>query len=158
MISENERQIILLRGLPGAGKTTMAKWLVANMTRTREMVHVEGDQWRGYGDSRTYSDEFNHNAHAYCIGRVGHLMLHFQSDIVVSNTFPTLASIKPYFDMARDLNSRPNRSDRFVVTVMHVQGPLGRSVHAPAGKAVNSRRNIKGYLDQGQEYTGEFTV
>lgn len=152
-----ERQLILLRGMPGAGKSTMAKWLVDNVVYSNTMIHVEGDQWRGFGDERQYSSEFNHNAHAYAIGKTADILRFHHANVVVSNVFPTLAHLKPYFDIVKELNARKvGPLFDIKVTVMHVQGPLGRSVQSPKGKGCNRKSNIDAYKSVWEDYNGEF--
>lgn len=151
-----EQQLILLRGMPGAGKSTMAAWLKANLKG--HIRTVEGDEWRGYGDSREYSTEFNSNAHVYALGMTANYLRFARSHVIVTNTLPTLAHIKPFFDLAKELNNRKVDQYNIKVTVMHVQGPLGRSVQAPPNKGCNSKRNIKAYLDSWQDYQGEFSA
>ncbi|ASV44558.1 ATPase [Agrobacterium phage Atu_ph02] len=152
-----ERQLILLRGMPGAGKSTMAKWLVDNMGHRNTMIHVEGDQWRGFGDERQYNGEFNHNAHAYAIGKTADLLRFHHANVVVSNVFPTRGHLKPFFDIAKELNARKVAPFYNIkVTVMHVQGPLGRSVQSPKGKGCNRKANIDAYKSVWEDYNGEF--
>lgn len=151
-----EQQLVLLRGMPGAGKSTMAEWLLNNLKG--HVVHVEGDQWRGFGDMREYSTKYNANAHIFALGMVANALRFRRAHVLVTNTMPTLDHIKPFFDLAAELNNRKVDQYNIKVTVMHVQGPLGRSVQAPPNKGCNSKRNIQAYLDQWQDYQGEFSA
>ncbi|WVH05393.1 ATPase [Agrobacterium phage Alfirin] len=148
-----ERQLILLRGMPGAGKSTFAQYLSKEVNSFR---HVEGDQWRGFGDLREYSREYNDNAHMYAIGYTAHLLRFTTLNVVVSNTFPTLKHLKPFFDLAHELNNRSVEKYNIKVTVLHVQGPLGRSVQSPLGVGCNHPDDIQAYLDIWEDYQGEF--
>jgi AAA domain len=149
-----ERQLVLLRGMPGAGKSTFGQYL----SRTAGFIHIEGDQWRGFGDEREYSQEFNENAHLYAIGHTAHLLRFTQSNVVVSNVFPTLKHIEPYFRLVQELNRRKLVKYNITVTVMHVQGPLGRSVQSAPNTGCNSQKNIQAYLDNWEDYKGEFSA
>lgn len=152
MTKVRQRELILLRGLPGQGKSTFAKLLETPLGA----YHIEGDQWRGVGEDRKYSNLYNDNAHLYCIGKTADKLRFTKSNVIVSNTFPTLRHLAPYFNLAHELNERPQRDYNIKVTVLHVQGPHGRSVHCEPGESTNSPESIQYYLDRWEEYTGEF--
>lgn len=157
-----ERQLILLRGMPGAGKSTFAQFLASKAGgRGEDFKHVEGDQWRGFGAEREYSSEFNENAHIYAIGYTAHLLRFTSYNIVVSNVFPTLKHLEPYFKLAQELNRREKVPFNIKVTVMHVQGPIGRSVHDGVGKGDDGSTNrvdYQHYADVWEDYKGEFSA
>jgi predicted kinase len=91
-------ELVLIRGLPGSGKTTMA---------TRDFTvyaHFEADQFFEYADgSYKYDASKLADAHAWCQKTTKHILTMGQS-VVVSNTFTQHWEMKPYLDMAKDLN------------------------------------------------------
>ena len=90
-------ELVVIRGLPGAGKSTLAKTFV-------DYDHFEADMFF-YDASGKYV--FNSSkigeAHKWCQNKVRHNLSNGRS-CVVSNTFTTLWEIKPYQDMAKELN------------------------------------------------------
>ena len=97
----NHRNILyLVRGLPGAGKSTFAKKLLDCMTD----VHYETDMF--FTDPKTGEYKFDatelKRAHQWCYDRVKHSMEVFDDarTIVVSNTFTQEWEMQPYIDLA----------------------------------------------------------
>jgi predicted kinase len=96
------KNLILLRGLPGSGKSTFAK------TMWSEYVVCEADDY--FVDEETGEYKFNARdlpkAHNWCKFRVETFMKdnqvndQFYENIVVSNTFTQEWEMKPYIDLA----------------------------------------------------------
>lgn len=92
------KTLILLRGLPGAGKSTLAKMLVGN----KEYRHKEADMF--FVDSEgNYKFEPSKikDAHAWCKEEVDFLMEHEHSPVVVSNTFTQEWEMEAYYELAK---------------------------------------------------------
>lgn len=89
-------RLVLVRGLPGSGKSTYAKSL--------SIHHVEADM---YFVNKHGTYQFNphklHQAHKWCQGQTEHLLKNGQ-DVVVSNTFVEHWEMKPYMEMATHFN------------------------------------------------------
>jgi predicted kinase len=94
------KDLILLRGLPGAGKSTFAKMLGGN--------YYEADDY-------FYDDEGNYNfnqrdlpkAHNWCKFRVEEAMNFLKEErIVVANTFTQEWEMKEYFELAEKYGYR----------------------------------------------------
>lgn len=91
--------MILVRGLPGSGKSTVAKALSG-------FTHVEADMfWMDNGEYK-FDVTMLPLAHAWCARRTREL-LEMGSDVVVSNTFTTLKELKPYFELAKEFGIIP---------------------------------------------------
>jgi predicted kinase len=96
-------KLILIRGLPGSGKSTIARsfhdagyaWFEADMFHLNE----EGDY--------CYNPDNIKSAHEWCQNST---LLHLKSGlkVVVSNTFTRRFEMEPYFKMARELGIEPN--------------------------------------------------
>ena len=94
--------LYIVRGLPGSGKSTFAKQL-QNHLQPRTVLHVEADQYWIRPDGFY---DFNYNrlghAHEWCKQKVldGLSNIIKCDDVIVSNTFTTEDSIKPYIEMS----------------------------------------------------------
>jgi predicted kinase len=89
--------LILVRGLPGSGKSTYA----ASLGGYR---HLEADMFFERSDGSYHFDPAKlAQAHAWCQGAVRH-ELRQGADVVVSNTFTQRWEMQPYLDMAQELN------------------------------------------------------
>jgi hypothetical protein len=91
-VSENKAlgELVLIRGLPGSGKSTMAKVLA--------MVgyeHFEADQYFEVDGAYQYDANRIRDAHAWCQKMVK-LALDSGKRVVVSNTFTMLREMEPY--------------------------------------------------------------
>lgn len=115
-------ELVLIRGLPGSGKTTLAK----SMT---DYIHFETDMFWG----EPYEFDVNRlvEAHEWCQKKV-ETNLNFLVDVhedgydsvkgvVVSNTFSTYREMQPYFDIAWKFGIKPQ--------IIICQGEFG-SVHS----------------------------
>lgn len=112
----DELELVLIRGLPGAGKSTFARHFEA-----MGWAHFETDQYfmdstGAYGFDPAHLGE----AHAWCQQEVEHSLATGQST-AVSNTFVTRAEMVPYVQIAARFSAR--------VTIVTVEG-RGGSRHA----------------------------
>lgn len=89
--------LILVRGLPGSGKTTVAK-AIASLLGYK---HFEADHFFERDGEYKFDPELLGRAHAYCQGQV-HAAMHRRKNIVVSNTFTTGRELEPYYVLARE--------------------------------------------------------
>lgn len=93
------KQLILLRGLPGAGKSTFAKSLGG--------IHVEADQYFMVKGEYKFDASQLKNAHNYCQSQTRAWMTHngeqISTDkIIVSNTFTQSWEMDTYFKLAEE--------------------------------------------------------
>jgi predicted kinase len=86
-------KLTLIRGLPGSGKSTMAR----QVTAETGALHVEADMWVDYQQQRN-PDKLG-MAHDICKARASHTLM-IGGSVVVSNTFTRLWEMQPYLDMA----------------------------------------------------------
>jgi len=91
------KTLYLLRGLPGCGKSTLAKSLSNSMTG-----HVEADMFFVDDDgSYNFDGSKLKDAHAWCQEQAEDFMsLYEYETVIVSNTFTQEWEMTPYLEMA----------------------------------------------------------
>lgn len=95
--------MILIRGLPGSGKSTIA----SRLTFTPLISHIETDMfWVIDGEYKWDAARLT-EAHAWCLAETRKLLEKGMIP-VVSNTFTTIKELKPYFDLAKEFSVTPN--------------------------------------------------
>jgi predicted kinase len=114
-----ERSLILLRGLPGAGKSTLAE--VLSEGGTYPVLSIDS-----YFSAKDGTYEFryreNHLAYKKCEDDTAAAMSKGVPKIFVDNTFTLEWEMEPYFRLAGEFDYRV-----FVVTVENRHG--GKNIH-----------------------------
>lgn len=88
-------KLLLLRGLPGSGKSTYAATLT-------DYVNFEADTYFGTGDDYKWRGDLLGKAHEWCQNQTRQALIEGKN-VVVSNTFTKLWEMQAYFDMAKEL-------------------------------------------------------
>ncbi len=123
-------KLVIIRGVPGSGKTTKACTLGIP-------DHYEADMW--FAVHGGFDSSFLRQAHAWCRDMVEAALIAGRP-AVVANTFTRLWELEPYVDMAESLN--------IPVEVIRM-GNRFESVHdVPAAK-------VEEMLQRFEEYPGE---
>lgn len=117
--------LVLIRGLPGSGKSTIAKSLCG-------FVHLEADMYfvDAVGNYQ-YEKARIKEAHEWC-QRETQKHLARGDDVVVSNTFTRRFEIEPYIKIASGLGITPN--------VLIATGKF-ENVHGVPADVIESMRN-----------------
>lgn len=87
-------KLTIIRGLPGSGKSTLA--------RSLGVLHYEADMYHMQHGVYVYDAGKARAAHAWCLAQVASA-LQLGLDVVVSNTFTTMAELQPYLMLSDDL-------------------------------------------------------
>lgn len=90
--------LTLIRGLPGSGKSTVARRLLG--------VHYEADQFFMKNGVYEFDATLLYKAHQKCQDNT-RASLANGSNVVVSNTFTTIKELKEYFVIAKEFNIVP---------------------------------------------------
>jgi predicted kinase len=130
------RVLILLRGVPGAGKSTLANSI------WNEYAVCEADKY--FHNKETGAYEFDitklKDAHAWCRSQVEIRMKdnqanpQFYPEIVVSNTFTQEWEMQAYFDLAKQYDYR-------VVSLIVENRHGGENVHGVPADKVQAMRD-----------------
>lgn len=89
--------LYIVRGLPGSGKSTIAKKLV------HESKHFEADMFFMENGVYNFNPAFIKNAHEWCFNSI-ESMMKTKCDCCVSNTFTQIWEFRLYIDLAIEHN------------------------------------------------------
>ena len=125
------KQLILLRGLPGSGKSTFAETLGG--------IHIEADQYFMRDGIYEFDASQIKNAHNYCQSQTRAWMTHNVNSItpdriIVSNTFTQEWEMDAYFEMAEEFGYQV-----FSLIVENRHG--GMNVHGCPEDKIEQMRN-----------------
>jgi len=126
------KTLIILRGLPGSGKSSFAKYMFSNNV-------FEADQYF-YDSNGNYNFDASklHEAHMDCQKRVEELMqmsetTQYGQEIVVSNTATTERELEPYLKLAKSYG--------YIVVSLIVENRHGnKSVHGVPDETLEKMR------------------
>ena len=96
-----EKTLIILRGVSGAGKSTVVDLLLTDKT-----PHFEADMYHYEDGVYQWKQENQHKAHAWCQDMVRQAMAIGYDKVVVSNTSTTEKELKPYVALAEEFGYR----------------------------------------------------
>lgn len=96
-----QQQLMLIRGLPGSGKTTLAKRIIYGKGTWK---HIETDLY--WGDDYRFDITKIKQAHEWCQKHTK-MHLNFGYNVIVSNTFTQRWELEPYLDIAKEYNIKP---------------------------------------------------
>jgi predicted kinase len=104
--NEVQGELILLRGLPGAGKTTLAKIILQLPNNDEPEVLSADDFFINEKGEYEFDSQKIKEAHNYCQFGCSERMRQQKARIVVANTFTQEWEMEEYFKMAERYNYR----------------------------------------------------
>ena len=105
-VNETQGELILLRGLPGSGKTTLAKIILQLRSTDEPEVLSADDFFEDKEGDYNFDVTKLKEAHNYCQFRCSERMRQQKARIVVANTFTQEWEMDEYFKMAERYNYR----------------------------------------------------
>jgi predicted kinase len=105
-VIEIQGELILLRGLPGSGKTTLAKIILQLRSTDEPEVLSADDFFEDKEGEYNFDPTKLKEAHNYCQFRCSERMRQQKAKIVVANTFTQEWEMDEYIKMAERYNYR----------------------------------------------------
>jgi adenylate kinase family enzyme len=132
-------KLILVRGAPGAGKTSLAISLCDALDIEIETGVIEADDYFYRGQEYKFDASKLQEAHEHCINRAREFMetsssIKKRHILFVSNTFTREWEMQPYFDLAKEFGWKVHS---IVVENRHA----GRSIHGVPDKKVKEMKS-----------------
>jgi predicted kinase len=93
--------LILIRGIPGSGKTTFAKALLKRINA----YFYEADMFFMTESGYRFEASKLNLAHHFCFNNTKNALAN-NSNCIVANTFSTLSEIEPYLNLGKEYNAR----------------------------------------------------
>ena len=122
------KQLMLIRGLPGSGKSTVAKLF-------DKALHFEADMYFLDSDGNYQFDASKiKNAHNWCRDSVMDAMKEGHPIVVVSNTFTQEWEMEVYYLLAEELGYR-------VISMIVENRHAGKNIHGCPDDKIEQMRN-----------------
>jgi len=134
-------KLILIRGLPGSGKTTLAETWADNMAA----VHLEADHYFEVGDMYFFNAAYLSDAHRRC-HRMTEEAMKLLEDVVVSNTFTRIWEMKSYFTLAAAYG--------YDIRVVRCMSEYTSIHNVPPEKLVQMEERFEDYESESLHYSG----
>lgn len=123
-----EKKLIILRGLPGAGKSTFAEILVD------KSLICTADDYHMIDGVYNWKPENSNSAHKKCIQKCEQLMVESNETVVVANTTTTKYELSPYYDLAKKYGYR-------VFSIIVENRHNGISIHSVSEQTLGKMKN-----------------
>lgn len=134
-----KKHLIILRGLPGSGKTTVAE-ILSNIGFTSDDIFnfkatiCTADDFFMDGDEYKFDPNKLGIAHKTCKDKCENAMLNNEKRVIVGNTSTTEKEIKPYFKLAQ-------KYGYMVISLIVENRHGGKNTHNVPDKAIEKMEN-----------------
>jgi predicted kinase len=97
------RNLVLIRGLPGSGKSTFARQALEDLSHMNP-VHWETDMFFETDEGYVFDPKRLGEAHQWCQDHVRASLVNSKC-VIVANTFSRVWEMQPYIDMAAEFKA-----------------------------------------------------
>lgn len=125
-------KLLIIRGLPGSGKSTFAKKMCAS--GLWHMFFEADTYFIDTHDQYTFDATKLKNAHEQCFQNTQEALAQGYH-VIVSNTFTTCAELRPYFSLARLFGIIPE--------IIVCQGNYGSIHHVPVDRILTMKKRFE---------------
>ncbi len=95
--------LYIIRGLPGSGKSTIARNMISTAAQHEDIAMFEADMYFEDEDGNyKFEPSKIKDAHEWCQRKVREY-LEYNFNVIVSNTFTQVWEFQPYLDMAKEM-------------------------------------------------------
>lgn len=145
------RKLILVRGIPGSGKTTLAQ----KIAKENNAVLISADDFFNKDGEYKWDYKFISGAHKWCFGQVAFELFNNRS-VIVHNTFTQKWEMEQYIDFAHSIGVEweilePNTKWKFDVEECAKRNTHGVSESA-IQKMLDRWEKTKDILEQFEKY------
>ena len=137
-------KLILIRGIPGTGKTTLANKI--GMLNTH---HYEADMFFGRNYQENFDVSLLRSAHEWCRLSTKKSLLDGYS-VIVSNTFTTEREIRPYIELGKEFGAE--------ITIYELTKEYGSIHNVPAETMNRMRGRFIKTIDMNSELLENVTI
>ena len=131
-----QKLFLIIRGLPGAGKSTFAieQYNLYTSIGIDVAGPFEADQFFQTPEGYVFNPAKLGNAHAQCFSNTENAMKNSASVVIVSNTFTTEKEVQPYLELA-------NKYEYKTVSLVVENRHGSRSVHNVPEESLTKMKN-----------------
>lgn len=140
----DDNELVIIRGLPGSGKTTLAL-----QYKRDGYVHLEPDMFLYENGVYRYDAEYAKVAHA-CVRKLTYSMLREGYNVVVSSTLPEYGAVEQYLSITRKLRKR--------VRMIRMTHDFGNIHGAPESVIDDMRRKMAVPFPEIRDFEGNLVV
>ena len=132
--TEKQGDLILLRGVPGSGKTTFANVILQQPNNNPQEILSADDFFEGENGEYNFDPTKLKEAHNYCQFRCSERMRQQKVRIVVANTFTQEWEMEVYYLLAEELGYR-------VISMIVENRHAGKNIHGCPDDKIEQMRN-----------------
>jgi predicted ABC-type ATPase len=141
-------ELIIIRGVPGSGKSTRAKRLQERFGSNSH--HWEADMFFNTSSGYKYDKSKIGEAHAWCLSRTKWSLKNGFTPVIVSNTFTRTREMIPYFNLCREFGAN--------LTIVNMHYEYGSIHNVPEASMKKFRARWRNPIDESRLTGIEYNI